>query len=92
MGKYLKVAASVPRQPSRGGSGDSVSDQNNGQTVIDGRIAVEIVHRSEHMTWFIDKDGNHWRYFYRLRKSFPITVEEPRAAASGPTPPTPTVK
>ncbi len=91
MGKYLDVAASVKSQPTLEPS-EPVKSESTGKTVIDGRIAVEVVHRSDNMIWFVDRDGHHWRYFPRLRKSFPITVVEKSAPASDPTIPSPTVE
>lgn len=85
MGKYLDLAASVTKQPSPGAPKDPINPPSKGKTVIDGRVAAEIVHRTESMTWFIDKHGNHWRYFPRLRKSFPVIAGEKSVSVSDPT-------
>ena len=92
MGKYLNLAASVTRQPPQGAPKGPVNLASKGNTVIDGRIAVEIVHKSDNMIWFVDRDGHHWRYFPRLRKSFPIIVVEKSVPVSDPTPPLPAVE
>ncbi len=91
MGKYLDVAASVKSQPTLAPS-EPVKPESKGKTVIDGRIAVEVVHRSDNMIWFVDRDGLHWRYFPRLHRSFPITVVEKSVPTSDPTTPSPAVK
>jgi hypothetical protein len=42
--------------------------------VIDRKPVKKIVLRSERMVWFVDTEGNQWRYFASLEQSFPVKI------------------